>query len=67
MLICSVSDDLVKKGIHAGELVKLAAQKIGGSGGGRPNLAQAGGKDPSKLDETIWETILVIKSKLAAL
>jgi alanyl-tRNA synthetase len=50
-LVAVVSKDLVKRGLHAGELVKLAAKPLGGSGGGRPDMAQAGGKDSSKLDE----------------
>ena len=53
IIICAVTDDLVKKGVHAGEIAKRAALFIDGSGGGRPNLAQAGGKDASKLDEAL--------------
>ncbi len=49
LLVAAVSQDLVARGLHAGELVKSAAQVIGGSGGGRPTLAQAGGRDPSRL------------------
>jgi alanyl-tRNA synthetase len=52
-IVVSVSDDLVKKGLHAGDLAKEAAAKVGGSGGGRPNLAQAGGKDAGKLEEAL--------------
>jgi alanyl-tRNA synthetase len=52
-VIAALTDDLVKRGWHAGELVKVVAEPIGGSGGGRPNLAQAGGKDSSKLDEAL--------------
>jgi alanyl-tRNA synthetase len=48
-LLVSVSPEWVKKGFHAGKLIKELAGKVGGSGGGRPDLAQAGGKDPSKL------------------
>jgi alanyl-tRNA synthetase len=47
-VIVSLSADLVKKGISAGDIVKKIAPLFGGSGGGRPNLAQAGGKDPAK-------------------
>jgi alanyl-tRNA synthetase len=52
-LIAAVTEDLVKRGLHAGDLAKAAAQVIGGSGGGRPNLAQAGGKDAAKLSEAL--------------
>lgn len=48
-LLVYVSPEWVKKGYHAGKLIKELASKVGGGGGGRPDLAQAGGKDPSKL------------------
>jgi alanyl-tRNA synthetase len=48
-LLVAVTDDLTKKGLHAGNLIKQIAPVIGGGGGGRPNMAQAGGKDASKL------------------
>jgi alanyl-tRNA synthetase len=48
-LVVTVSDDLTKKGLHAGNLVKQLAAIVGGGGGGRPNMAQAGGKDSEKL------------------
>ncbi len=50
LVIAAVTETLVKRGLHAGELVKFVAQPIGGGGGGRPTLAQAGGKDAEKLD-----------------
>jgi alanyl-tRNA synthetase len=53
MIICAVTDDLIKRGLNAGEIVRKAAGVMGGSGGGRPNLAQAGGKEPAKLSEAI--------------
>lgn len=52
-LIAGVTKDLVAKGFHAGKLIKEAATICGGGGGGRPDMAQAGGKDPEKLDEAI--------------
>lgn len=50
-LVTSVSKDLTAQGMHAGNLIKKAAQICGGGGGGRPEMAQAGGKDSSKLPE----------------
>jgi alanyl-tRNA synthetase len=52
-LIAAVTDDLVKKGIKAGNLVGEAAKVVGGRGGGRPTMAQAGGKEPTKLPEAL--------------
>jgi alanyl-tRNA synthetase len=52
-LVCFVTKDLVQKGIHAGKIVGVAARVAGGGGGGRPDMAQAGGKDVSKLQEAL--------------
>ena len=52
-LIAAVTDDLVKRGINASELVKFVSAPLGGGGGGKPTLAQAGGKDASKLPEAL--------------
>ncbi|MGH2621019.1 MAG: alanine--tRNA ligase, partial [Anaerolineales bacterium] len=49
IIVAAVTQDLVARGLHAGELVKAVAQQVGGEGGGKPTLAQAGGKDPSQL------------------
>jgi alanyl-tRNA synthetase len=53
MIVASVTEDAVSRGLNAVELVKYVAAPLGGSGGGRPTLAQAGGKDASKLDEAL--------------
>lgn len=50
-LVASVSKDLIDQGYHAGKLIKEVATRCGGGGGGRPDMAQAGGKDASKLEE----------------
>jgi alanyl-tRNA synthetase len=63
-IVVSVSDDLVKNSINAGEIARAAAQIVGGSGGGRPNLAQAGGKDTSRLAEALETAENLVKSKL---
>ena len=52
-LLVLVTPVFVKQGYHAGNLVKLVAQQLGGGGGGRPDLAQAGGKEASKLPEVL--------------
>lgn len=52
-LMCVASADAVKNGIHAGKLVGACAAIVGGKGGGKPNSAQAGGTDVSKLDDAI--------------
>ncbi|GAB4524491.1 MAG: alanine--tRNA ligase [Anaerolineales bacterium] len=52
-LLAAVTEDLTQRGLHAGKLVKFVAQQLGGGGGGKPTLAQAGGKDASKLDEAL--------------
>ena len=64
VLIAAVTDDLIKRGILASEIVKTIAQVVGGSGGGRPNLAQAGGKDPTRLQEAIDQVIPLVEKKL---
>lgn len=51
--IASVSDELVKRGIHAGKLIKAIAAVAGGSGGGQPALARAGAKDPARIKEAL--------------
>ncbi len=52
-LVCLVTPDLVKAGKHAGKIIGEIAKLCGGSGGGRPDFAQAGGKDPSKLADAL--------------
>ncbi|MGD8608119.1 MAG: DHHA1 domain-containing protein, partial [Myxococcales bacterium] len=52
MLVCSVSKTLTDR-FRAGDIVKAAASVVGGNGGGRPDFAQAGGPDPSKLAEAV--------------
>jgi alanyl-tRNA synthetase len=64
LFAASAGPDAVKKfGLHCGELVKAAAQKAGGGGGGSPVRAQAGGKDPTCLDEAIRTVTSLITSK----
>ena len=52
-LIAAVKDPLVKEGLKAGDLIKAIAPKVNGGGGGRPNMAQAGGSAPEKINEAL--------------
>jgi alanyl-tRNA synthetase len=64
-LVASVAQPLVERGLKAGDLVKVAAEVVGGGGGGRPTLAQAGGRDPEKLDDALAAVAERIRSVLA--
>ncbi|MFZ3588268.1 alanine--tRNA ligase [Bacillus sp. DJP31] len=52
-ILAGVTEDLLSKGYHAGKLIKEVATRCGGSGGGRPDMAQAGGKNPNQLEEAL--------------
>ena len=64
-LMAMASDDAQKKGAHAGNLVKAVAPLVGGGGGGRPQMAQAGGKDPSGIPAALEKAKEVLASMLA--
>lgn len=59
-IVVMATDDVVKKGVHAGNIIKAAAAVCGGGGGGRPNMAQAGGKDATKIGEALAKAEEVI-------
>jgi alanyl-tRNA synthetase len=63
-LIAGVTADLTSK-VKAGELVNMVAQQVGGKGGGRPDMAQAGGTDPSKLDAALKSVPDWVRAKMA--
>lgn len=63
-LLVGVSDDLIKKGIKAGDLIKLVAEVAGGKGGGPPNLATAGCKETHKLSEALAKAVELGKQAL---
>ena len=63
-LVASVAPGLVERGLRAGQIVKEAAQVAGGGGGGRDTMAQAGGRDPEKLEEAIATARRAIVSAL---
>ncbi len=62
-LAASVSKDLIEKGYHAGNLIKAAAKECGGGGGGRPDMAQAGGKNPEKIQDALKAAKTYIKNQ----
>ena len=49
----SLTDDIVQRGYHAGKMIKEIAATAGGGGGGKADMAQAGGKDASKIDDAL--------------
>ncbi|MFQ7262851.1 MAG: alanine--tRNA ligase [Lachnospiraceae bacterium] len=63
-LIAMATDGAVKKGAHAGNLIKGIAGLVGGGGGGRPNMAQAGGKKPEGIDAALAEAKTVLESQI---
>ncbi|NLJ72416.1 MAG: alanine--tRNA ligase, partial [Syntrophomonadaceae bacterium] len=62
--VCFVSKDLVSLGLHAGKIVGASAKVTGGGGGGRPDMAQAGGKDVSKITDALNEARLMVENTL---
>ncbi|PAB60923.1 alanine--tRNA ligase [Anaeromicrobium sediminis] len=62
--VAMATKDAVDKGIHAGNVIKTIAKIAGGGGGGRPNMAQAGAKDPSKIDEALNKVKEVVKEQI---
>ncbi len=60
LFIATVTQDLIKQGLHAGNLVREVAKVVKGGGGGRPDMAQAGGKDASKVPEALEKARQVI-------
>jgi len=63
-MIAMATDDVVAKGAHAGNLIKSVASLVGGGGGGRPNMAQAGGKNASGIDELLKKAPEVLAEQL---
>jgi alanyl-tRNA synthetase len=64
VIVAAVSDDLIARGLKAGDLAREVAAMVGGSGGGRPNMAQAGGRDPEKLSEALAKVEALVAAAL---
>jgi alanyl-tRNA synthetase len=63
-LLAGMTNDLIKKGLSAGDVIKNIAPIVDGGGGGRPQMAQAGGKNPQKIDEALAKAAEIITEKL---
>src|SRR4051812_12846880 len=63
-LVASVAPALVERGVKAGDVVRIAAQVVGGGGGGRDTMAQAGGRDPEKVDDALAAARQAIETAL---
>ncbi|MBE82411.1 MAG: alanine--tRNA ligase [Gemmatimonadetes bacterium] len=60
-LIAVVTDDLISRGVHAGNIVRDVAKVVGGGGGGKPHLAQAGGKDPERIPDALSKVADIVR------
>jgi len=65
ILLAAMTDDVVAKGLSAGDVIREIAPIVGGGGGGRPQMAQAGGKNPKKIKDAIKKAEELIKAKLS--
>ena len=64
-LMATATKGAIDKGAHAGNLIKAIAGLVGGGGGGRPNMAQAGGKNPAGMEDAIAKAAEVLEGQLA--
>jgi len=65
LLLFAATKKAVEKGLHCGNIIKEAAQIVGGGGGGRPDMAQAGGKNPANLEEAISKAQSIAKDMIS--
>lgn len=63
-MVAAATKDLVSRGVHAGNLIREVAKVTGGGGGGRPDMAQAGGKDPSKISQALGKVKVLLEQQL---
>jgi alanyl-tRNA synthetase len=65
ILVTMVTSDLVERGINAGNIARDAAKLMGGGGGGRPEMAQAGGRQPERLDDALGAVPSLVRAALS--
>ena len=65
-LLVYVAPEVISKGLHAGKLIKELAKQVGGGGGGRADLAQAGGREPEKLDNALKSAIELVQAQITS-
>ena len=65
-IVAMATDGAMAKGAHAGNLIKSIAGIVGGGGGGRPNMAQAGGKNPAGIDECLKAAVKTVEEQINA-
>jgi alanyl-tRNA synthetase len=66
LMVASITPDLIQRGLHAGHLIRKVAQMIGGGGGGKPTMAQAGGRDPAHLPRALDMVPDLVRESLAS-
>ena len=64
-LMAMATDSAVKAGVHCGNLIKASAALVGGGGGGRPNMAQAGGKNPAGIQDALDKAVETVEAQLS--
>ena len=62
--MATATDGALKQGVHAGNLIKAIAGLVGGGGGGRPNMAQAGGKNPEGVQAALEKAVETVESQI---
>ena len=63
-LMAMATDSAVKAGVHCGNLIKASASLVGGGGGGRPNMAQAGGKNPAGITDALAKAVETVEEQV---
>jgi len=63
-LLCAATSGAIGRGVKAGDMVRIAAEEVGGGGGGRPEMAQAGGKQPENIQKALKAALAAAQEAL---